>query len=151
MNKYFSIFAIATALIADIPLAHASPIHHYDQLRTQLFSGTPVTAIFTSAQCSTEGTSSKPAAPPPSITGGLAIRTFIEVPNTNIGFADKHFTIRPDGSPIIEFIQYRVMPDDTATVTIHILSPLTYQPLVPSKVYRCAIDNGLSFKTTPDE
>ncbi|MFL9989469.1 VirK family protein [Paraburkholderia sediminicola] len=100
---------------------------HYEQLRALLFSGAPTTVIFTPAQCSNSLQSGN-AAPSAAMSGGFAIRDFMEVSANHIGFADEHFTVRPDDTAVLEFMQYRVMPTDTATITVRSLSPVTYQP-----------------------
>lgn len=140
-----AIAAITAAnFVVGISFAEAEPISHYEQLRALLFSGAPTTAIFTPAQCRNSQQSGN-TAPTAATSGGFAIRDFMEVPDNNIGFADEHFTVRPDGTAVLEFIQYRVMPTDTATVTVRSLSPATYQPLSTPQVFQCALGEGLRF------
>jgi hypothetical protein len=134
----------AMNLVVGIGVAKAAPISHYDQLRALLFSGVPTTAIFSPAECRNSQPSGK-TAPAPAIFGGFAIRDFMEVPANGINFADEHLTVRPDGVSVLELIQYRVMPTDTATVTVRSLSPVTYQPLSTPQVFQCSVGAGLNF------
>ncbi|MGF6598631.1 hypothetical protein P3T23_003348 [Paraburkholderia sp. GAS448] len=69
----------------------------------------------------------------------------MEVPANGIDFADEHLTVRPDGAAVLELIQYRVMPANTATVTVRSLSPVTYQPVSTPQVFQCTLGEGLRF------
>lgn len=148
------LLAIALVTAANLTIgsgvAHAESIQHYEQLRGLLFSGTPVTAIFTPSQCqNTEP--SKNTRPASGMSGGVSIRAFIEIPGKHIGFADEHFTVRSDGSAVLEFIQYRVLPTDSATVTVRSLSPVTFRPLSAAHVYQCVMGEGLRFMHASSE
>jgi hypothetical protein len=140
--------AVAAAFcVTGVGAAHAEPITRYDQLREQLFTGVAIAAIFRPEECQTdqrhEGDATRPQ-----VEGGFFIRDFMEVQGNKLAFANPHFTVRSDGTPVFEFLQYRVMADNSATVTLRHLSPVTYLPLPESKpiVYQCAIGQGVSFK-----
>ncbi|OUL77804.1 VirK family protein [Paraburkholderia hospita] len=135
---------VAASLVAGISSAEAESPIHYERLRVLLLSGVPTTAIFTPARCNIDqrlASTARAAA----ASGGFVIRDFMDVTDDNIGFADEHLTVRPDGVPVLEFVQYRVMPADTAIVTVRPLSPVTYQPLSTPQVFRCALGEGLRF------
>ena len=135
---------VAASLVAGISLAKAESPIHYERLRALLLSGVPTTAIFTPTRCNIDqrsGSTDRTAA----VSGGFVIRDFMEVPDNNIGFADEHLTVRPDGAPVLEFVQYRVMPADTAIVTVRPLSPVTYLPLSTPQVFQCALGEGIRF------
>jgi hypothetical protein len=124
--------------------AKAKAASTYRQLRMQLFSGVPTTAIFTPGKCrNTQQTQSN--APAPSMTGGLEIRDFVEIDGNTIAFSDQHLTLRPNGSPVMELIQYRVAHNDTATVTVSTFSPTTYQTVAAAQVFECVLGKGLRF------
>jgi hypothetical protein len=80
--------AIATVtalnLVVGVGAAKAEPTSQYEQLRSLLFSGTPTTAIFTPTQCR-NGQQSGSVAPAVPISGGFAIRDFMEVRGKSIG------------------------------------------------------------------
>ncbi|MGO1070749.1 VirK family protein [Lysobacter sp. CA199] len=126
-------------------------LRHYDGVRALLFAGVPVTAVFTPGQCGgphVAGTAASKAASKaaiPEVSGGFAVRDFIEVKDSNIGFANQHLTVRPDGSAVLELVQYRLLPDDTATVKTNFLSPVTYQAVSPPLNFQCKIGQGLDF------
>ncbi|CDG84527.1 VirK family protein [Janthinobacterium agaricidamnosum] len=132
---------LATNLLLGIAVVKAEPVSQYEQLRTQLFAGVATTAIFSPAECQNPASTAAPRA----LSGGLAIRDFFEVAGKNIGFANQHLTVRADGTTVLELVQYRALPDDTGTVTVRSLSPVTYQPLSAAQVFQCTLGKGLRF------
>jgi VirK protein len=70
---------------------------------------------------------------------------FLELKGNTIAFANVHFTVSPNGSAVREFIRYRVMQNDSATVTARSLSPTTYQPVAEPLVFQCTLGHGLRF------
>lgn len=124
--------------------AQADSTHQYQQLRTLLFSGVRTTAIFSPSQCRSSQ-QAQAAAPMPVMSGGFAIRDFMEVAGNTIAFGNEHFTVRPSGAAVLELIQYRVLANGSATVTVRSLSPTTYQPVAEPQVFQCALGDGLRF------
>jgi hypothetical protein len=139
---------VTLCLVTAAANAKAESLTQYQQLHKMLFSGVPTTAIFTPDKCRS-GQQTPAATTTPSISGGLAIREFIEVKGSTIVFADKHFTVKPTGAAVIEFIQYRVMQDDSGTVTVQTLSPTTFEPLAEAQVFQCTLGDGLRFAYAP--
>jgi hypothetical protein len=132
------------SLAAGLANAKVEAENPYQQLRAQLFSGVPTTAIFSPSRCR-NGQQAQTKAPVPIVSGGFAIRDFIEVNGNSIAFADQHFTVQPNGSPVLELIQYRVTQDNSASVTVRSLSPTTYQPVGEPRVFQCVLGDGLRF------
>jgi VirK protein len=116
----------------------------YQQLRTVLFSGERTTAIFSPNECRSSQ-QAQGATQTPAVSGGFVIRDFIEVNGNMLAFANEHVTVRPSGAAVLELIQYRVMANNSATVTVRSLSPTTYQPVAEPQVFQCALGNGLRF------
>jgi hypothetical protein len=138
------IAGLAASLLFGSHAAEAEAGQKYDQLHTLLNSGSPVTAILAPARChgvQQPGTPSATAA----VIGGVEIRAFLEVVGKTIGFSDQHLSVRPGGTAVVELIQYRVLPNDTATITTRALSPTTYQPLSEAKTFDCSVGDGLKF------
>ncbi|KVE27518.1 hypothetical protein WS67_11320 [Burkholderia singularis] len=133
-------------------LTAAQQIPQYQQLRNQLLAGAAVTSLFYPHQCAPSG---KPetAVERPNLLGGLKIQEFMVIPQNDgerIAYSSRHFTIRPDGTPTIEFIQYQVMSNGSAAVSVQALSPTTYQPLPGSAtpaIYQCTLGKGLRFSS----
>ena len=144
--------AVGTAfsLSAGLANAKAEAANPYQQLRMQLFSGVSTTAIFSPSQCQ-NGQQAQTKAAVPIVSGGFAIRDFMEVNGNTIAFADQHFTVQPNGSPVLELIQYRVTQNDSATVTVRSLSPTTYQAVAEPRVFQCVLGDGLRFAYTSRE
>ncbi|WP_257127538.1 VirK family protein [Burkholderia sp. MSMB1078WGS] len=113
-------------------------------MRTRLFAGAAVTAIFSPNQCQHAQQAATQAAAP-TVSGGFAIRDFMEVGGNTLAFANQHLTVQPSGATVLELIQYRVMQDESATVTVRSLSPTTYQPVAPAQVFQCTLGDGLRF------
>ena len=147
-----ALMAIAAAinLAAGATNAQAESATQYQQLHALLFSGVRTTAIFSPSHCRS-GEQTQATAPTRVSSGGFAIRDFMEVNGNTIAFANDHFTVRPNGAAVLEFIQYRVLQNDSATVTVRSLSPTTYQPVDEPKVFQCALGDGLRFVYTSRE
>lgn len=140
------IIAAVLLVVTDIADASTSGIGNYRQLRDALFDGVRVTALFSPALCEATGTTAQPNGNGPAVEGGFAIDSFLEVADNYIAFSDRHFTVRPSGMPTLELMQYRVMPNQDATVAVRALSPFTYRPLAEEKHYRCRVGVGLRFR-----
>ena len=153
LNRFpIVLVAVGTAfsLAAGLANAKAEAENPYQQLRMQLFAGVRTTAIFSPSQCQ-NGQQAQTKAPAPIVSGGFAIRDFIEVNGNTIAFADQHFTVQPNGSSVLELIQYRVTQNDSATVIVRSLSPTTYQPVAEPRVFQCVLGDGLRFAYTSPE
>jgi hypothetical protein len=135
------LFAIANAANAS-----ASRVGSYAQLRDALFSGARVTAIFRPALCETAGMATRSNGNMPAIEGGFTVEAFLEATGKYIALSNQHFTVRPNEVPTLELMQYRIMPNQDATVTVRALSPSTYQPLAEERHYRCRLGAGLLFR-----
>lgn len=135
-----TIATLSTALVFTSMTAHAQT--QFEQLRERLLSGKPTISIVELDQCSTKSGNSKA-----SVIGGVNIGAFqiLSAPDVRISYADKHFTVMDDGTPVIEFLQYRVFPNDTATFKVIRLSPVTYKPLSEPKIFDCPLGTGLHF------
>jgi hypothetical protein len=136
--------AVSSAVLTGLGAAQATErVEHYDQLRTLLFAGAAVTAVFSPDQCDAGARDSNAAAP--TIRGGFIVHDFIEVVGDNLGFSNQHLTVRADGTAVLEIMQYRLRPDDSAAVRISFLSPLTFLSLSTSQAFSCRLGTGLWF------
>jgi hypothetical protein len=143
MRKTFSALAVILGLIPGYALAADTP-SQFEQLRDRLMNAVPTTSILDLNQCTLKSGTSKSDRKP---IGGLPIRSFLILPEPNSGitYAHTHFTVMPDGTPVTEINQYRVKPNDTATLTFRRLSPSTYKPLSDPLVFDCPLGTGLRF------
>lgn len=140
----FTNFAVAILSTSNISQA-AEPASQYNNLRERLLSGAPSVSILHLEKCewpeSKQGSKTAPI-------GGVKINEFMILPepNAHISYANSHFTVRPDGTPVVEFLQYRINANDTANITMHTLSPTTYKPLSKPTTINCKLGEGIEFK-----
>jgi hypothetical protein len=134
----------ALNLMAGAANAKAESTDQYQQLRKLLFSSVRTTAIFSPNECHSSQ-QAQAATSTPAVSGGYVIRDFMEVNGNMLAFANEHVTVRPSGAAVLELIQYRVLANESATVTVRSLSPTTYQPVAEPQVFQCTVGNGLRF------
>ncbi|WP_273795115.1 VirK family protein [Brucella intermedia] len=143
MLKALSALAITLGLIPGHALAAGAP-SQFELLRDRLVNAVSTTSIVDLNQCKLESGAKTDGRKP---AGGFSIDSFLmfSEPNPSIVYAHSHFTVMPDGMPVIQFNQYRVKPNDTATLTSRILSPTTYKPISDPLVFECQVGTGLRF------
>ncbi|PRD41766.1 hypothetical protein C5748_20115 [Phyllobacterium phragmitis] len=144
MLHILSTLISATALFSFIASAQAATGTQFDDLRDRLLAGTPTVSISHLDKCGHPAGEKLPAAMP---IGGLTIRDFMILPGPKpaIAYADRHLTVMPDGTPVLELVQYRITPNDMATVTARRLSPTTYKQLSDPMVFECPLGTGQQF------
>lgn len=136
-----AIVLTATALSG---AAHAETKSQYEAFGSHLLAGDRATALLKLDACQQmSGGKIKGKA----ITGGVIVQSFMKLsnPNPSIIFSDAHMTVRENGTPVLEFVRYRVVSDDSATVTVQMLSPRTYDVITEKKVFDCKLGDGLTF------
>lgn len=138
--------AISLTLVLSPGTANASSPSQFEQFRDQLLSGNEIIAISDLNQCFGESENSSPKMP----IGVVKINNFLIFPDPdpNISFANTYFTIRSDGTPVQEIVQYRITPDDKAAIIVTNLSPQTFPPLPKPMVFSCTLGTGLRFMPT---
>ena len=138
------LFGLITVSIVAPQLALAEPPSPYEQLRDRLLSGKETVSISDLKKCTQK---SGTIITNIRSVGGFWIDAFqiLPEPNAHIAYADEHFTVTPDGAPVIEFLQYRVASNNIGTLTVRRLSPVTYKPLSEPIVFECQIGDGLRF------
>lgn len=118
----------------------------YNKLQERLLSGAPTVSLLYTEKC--DKLDGKPASAGSGVIGGAKIDEFIikPDPNARISYANSHFTVRPDGTPVLEFIQYKINPDDTADIIFWRLSPTTHTQLSEPIRFKCKVGEGVKFK-----
>ncbi|MBO1040527.1 VirK family protein [Brucella pituitosa] len=136
--------AIVLAATVVSSAAHAESKSQYEAFSARLFAGDRTTALLKLDACQQKSGSKIKGK---DIVGGIVVHSFMKLssPDQSIIFSDVHLTVREDLTPILEFIRYRVMPDDSATIAIQILSPRTYDAITEKKVFDCKLGDGLTF------
>ncbi|WP_337050088.1 VirK family protein [Serratia fonticola] len=134
------------ALVSITGSAQAKTATQFEQLKERLLNGKPTTSITDLSQCTSQ---SGKMGPKFSTIGGFSIDAFQvkSEPAARISYAHKHLTVMDDGTPVIEFLQYRVFQNDTATFKVTQLSPVTYKPLPGTEpmLFDCPLGVGLHF------
>ncbi|WP_439272550.1 VirK family protein [Pseudochrobactrum sp. HB0163] len=143
MNNIIKPTLVATLLLVTANYALATP--RYDKIIQRLSSGEPLVSILHIGKCKIKSGKTTLKINP---TGGNKISDFMILPSPKsyIAYANKHFTIMPDGTPVLEFTQYRVKSNEEATVTVNRLSPVTYKQLSPSMIFACRLGEGIEIK-----
>lgn len=96
----------------------------FEQLRERLLNGEPTFSNVDINRCSSKGETKV------IVLGGVRIDAFQiqAAPDVRISYANKHFTVMEDGTPVIEFLQYSIFTNDTATFKVSRISPISYKP-----------------------
>lgn len=145
MVRPSSISLLALCLLCPTGFAQAQSASEFEKLRARLLAGIPAVAVVDFSRCKQQSAGADEKAKP---IGGFQIQDFLikPAPNPHIAFADEHFTVLPDGTPVLEVIQYRIMPNEAATITVRRLSPAGYQQLSAPFMFACPLGTGLRFK-----
>jgi len=130
--------------MSGIGSAHAAEaIDHFGTLKQHLFAGQRTTSLLELDRCEqTSGTKQKPEG----FTGGLVIRAFLSrpAPDGAIVYAYNHETVSDD-TPVQQFVRYRVLPDETATIIIWRFSAKTQDQIGETTIFKCKLGEGLKF------
>ncbi|RCS21661.1 hypothetical protein DUT91_22670 [Phyllobacterium salinisoli] len=145
MLRILSTPILATALFSLIGSAKAATASQFDELHDRLLAGIPTVSVSHLDKCS-QSAGKVPLATMP--TGGFPIRDFMILPEPKpqIAYANQHLTVMPDGTPVLELVQYRITPNDVATITARRLSPTTYMQLSNPMIFECPLGAGLQFR-----
>src|SRR4029079_7423143 len=74
----------------------------------------PVRVLTDLGQCANESAGKHG----PSLQGGLSINTFIVLPGRGLFFSDVHQTLDEENQPVIEYVRYNLMTDDSLMVSL---------------------------------
>jgi VirK protein len=139
---------LIAALAASAGTAHAASadgaLADYTALEQALTDGQSTVSVrLDMSRC----TSTENGKPGPAVRGGLRIDTYLIPDNRFIAFSDEHSTLDPKNHPVTEYVRYRVMPDNTATVDTEILANGA-DTAQPRGSYRCTFNQGIRFIAT---
>ncbi|MDH7786575.1 hypothetical protein QBD01_002596 [Ochrobactrum sp. 19YEA23] len=130
--------------MSGIAPAHAAEsIDQFATLKQHLYSGQRTTSLLELDKCEqTSGTKQRPEG----FTGGLVIQAFLSkpAPDEAIVYAHNHETVSDD-TPLQQFVRYRVLPDETATIIIWRFSPKTHDQIGETRIFKCKLGEGLKF------
>ena len=139
MNDKMSKFVMAILFLGVVQSASASVVlkdHH--QLLAALNAGHTVKVKVDLTACSPEkGTE------PAQSQGGLRLTAYRVTPDGAISFADDHFTVSNQGTPIRQLIRYSVLENNTVTVKVDMFSLPAYTPYTHTYAYLCPLNQGI--------
>jgi hypothetical protein len=112
----------------------------YVKLKQAIKSGKDIRMTLDLSACQVYGTDK----PGPSVGGSLRFEGYMIEDNQKIAFATTHFTMRPDNTPVDEFLSFEVEPNGKVAARTRFLNPLTYAVLHDSQ-FDCALGRGIDF------
>jgi hypothetical protein len=90
--------------------------------------------------CTVQGT----VKPGPSVSGSLHFDAYMVQADQTIAFATTHFTLRPDKTPVDEFLTFRVHPNGDVEARTSFLNPITFV-VSQESAFDCRIGRGATF------
>jgi hypothetical protein len=107
------------------PAHAAEAIDHFGTLKQHLFAGQRTTSLLELDRCEQ--------------TSGIK-----QKPEGAIVYAYNHETVSDD-TPVQQFVRYRVLPDETATIIIWRFSAKTHDQIGETTIFKCKLGEGLKF------
>jgi hypothetical protein len=121
--------------------ANADEINQdYTALQKALLDGKDVRTVIDLAMCRVHGTDKSG----PRVTGVRHFDGYLIQADGTIAFAATHFTVRPDKTPVSEFLSYRVRPSGEVEHHTIFLNPTTFAILHEAE-FDCEIGKGVTF------
>lgn len=108
-------------------------------LQEAVMAGKDIRAVLDLSLCTAHDT----ASPGPAIRGSVHPNAFLLLKDGAVAFSDTHLSVRPDGTPVREFVKYRVLPDGKVEFQSTVLDARNFTVLQKSQ-YDCAVDKGLT-------
>lgn len=100
----------------------------YAALRKAVLDGKDIRMVVDLSACQVHGTDK----PGPQIKGSMRFDGYMVLPDGTIAFATTHFTVRPDKSPVREFLSYRVHANGKVDTRTAFLDAATFAVLQES-------------------
>ena len=144
MSRY-ALMGIMSAAILFNPLSsHRAiadePNPDYAALEKAVLDGKDVHMAIDLSVCQVHGTDK--SGPP--IKGSRRFDGYMIQPDGTIAFSATHFTVRPDKTPINEFLSYRVRTNGNVEAHVTLLNPATLAVLQEA-AFDCDIGKGATF------
>ena len=116
------------------------PNPDYVALQKAVLDGKDVHMVVDLAACQIHGTDK----PGPTVKGSLRLDAYMVQADGTIAFAMTHFTIRPDKTPVSEFLSYRVRTNGKVEMRNIVLNPATFA-VIQESAFDCEIGKGAIF------
>jgi hypothetical protein len=144
MSRY-ALMGIMSAVALFNPLSsHRAiadePNLDYAALEKAVLDGKDVHMAIDLSTCQVHGTDKSG----PSIKGSRRFDGYLIQPDGTIAFSATHFTVRPDKTPVNEFLSYRVRTNGKVEAHATSLNPATFAVLQEA-AFDCDIGKGVTF------
>jgi VirK protein len=116
------------------------PNPDYVALQKAVLEGKDVHMVIDLAACKVHGTDKAG----PTVKGSARVDAFMVQADGTIAFAMTHFTVRPDNTPVNEFLSHRVRTNGKVETRTIVLNPVTFAVLKES-AFDCDIGKGATF------
>jgi len=130
---------VASAAVSPV-LAQGPAIPTQDVVTVEhaLAAGKQLNATIDLTRC----TGDTPNTPAGTTRGGLTVSAYRILPDNTLSFADTHFTVRSDGTPITQFLRYTIDTTGTARFASYIFAMPAYT-LQSQVSYTCKLGDGV--------
>jgi hypothetical protein len=114
---------------------------NYTELQKAVLDGKEIHMILDLSACTVRG-GDKPG---PNVRGSMRFDRFMIQHDQTIAFSTTHFTVRPDHTPVNEFLAFRVQPDGGVNAHTSFLNPVTFA-VTQEAEFHCDIGRGATFR-----
>jgi VirK protein len=116
------------------------PNPDYAALQKAVLDGKDVRMVLDLAACQVHGTDKAG----PTVKGSARFDGYMIQADGTIAFATTHFTVRPDKTPVNEFLSYRVRTTGKVEMRNIVLNPTTFA-VIQESAFDCEIGKGATF------
>lgn len=116
------------------------PNPDYAALQKAVLDGKDVHMVLDLAACQVHGTDKAG----PTVNGSACFDAYMVQADGTIAFAMTHFTVRPDKTPVNEFLSYRVRTNGKVEMRNIVLYPATFA-VIQESAFDCDIGKGATF------
>jgi len=120
--------------------AAADANEDYLELTQAVLNGREIRATLDLSACLMHGT----GLPGPPIRGSVRFDAFMIQSDQSIAFSMTHFTVRSDGTPVNEFLSFKVAPSGKVDAHSRFFNAATYAAVQESE-FDCDIGRGMEF------
>jgi hypothetical protein len=112
----------------------------YAAFRRAVLDGKDIRMVLDLSAC-TARQSDKPG---PAVSGSLRFDAYMIQGGQTIAFATRHFTLRPDATPVYEFLAFQVHPTGEVDARTRFLNAATFA-IMQESAFNCNIGQGVTF------
>jgi hypothetical protein len=114
---------------------------NYSALQKAVLDGKDIHMILDLSACVVHG-GDKPG---PAVRGSMRFDRYMIQHDQTIAFSTTHFTVRPDQTPVDEFLAFKVRPNGSVNAHTSFLNPVTFAVTHESE-FDCDLGRGATFR-----